>query len=213
VYLARLCASARCAGSRPRAAAACSQALAGRFTVPQARPSGSKDVISRRAMNGAELATSSWVGDPRSRIGAAGAEELAWRALLRNGRARVRGLSPGRVPATVATRIGRGKQRSRPRGRGQASPVSATVIYANTGTVHRANDNYTLTAQMSAGRHGWNIERSAHARRRSRPAGPASCHRHPAAHAGTASTIIRVPVPSSGNYRGGFGLNGGSGQL
>jgi len=58
----RLCASARCAGSRPRVAAACSQALAGRFAVPQARPSGSKDVISRRAINGAELAISSWVG-------------------------------------------------------------------------------------------------------------------------------------------------------
>lgn len=58
-FLARLCASACFAGSRPRVAAACSYALAGRFRLPQARPSGSKDVISRRAMNGAELATSS----------------------------------------------------------------------------------------------------------------------------------------------------------
>jgi hypothetical protein len=61
-FLARLRASARCAGSSPRVAAACSHALAGRFRLPQARPSGSKDVMSRRAINGAELPTSSWAG-------------------------------------------------------------------------------------------------------------------------------------------------------
>ena len=53
-FLARLRARARWAGSSPRVAAACSHALAGRFRLPQARPSGSKDVISRRAINGAE---------------------------------------------------------------------------------------------------------------------------------------------------------------
>lgn len=47
---------------RPRVAAACSQALACRFAVPQARPSGSKEVMSRRAMNALDAATSSRAG-------------------------------------------------------------------------------------------------------------------------------------------------------
>jgi hypothetical protein len=34
-----------------------------------------------------------------------------------------------------------------------------------------------------------------------------------AVHAGTVSHILQIPVPSSEIYRGGFGFNGGSGQL
>src|SRR5579859_1969456 len=53
----------------------------------------------------------------------------------------------------------------------------------------------------------------AHTRRRSGPAGPVLRHGHPAVHTDTVSHITRIPVPSSEIYRGGFGFNGGSGQL
>ena len=52
-----------------------------------------------------------------------------------------------------------------------------------------------LLARMSAARHGWNVERPAHTRRRSRPAGLVLRHGHTAVHAGTARIEYRFRHP------------------
>ena len=71
---------------------------------------------------------------------------------------------------------------------------SSTAVFASAVICRSANDNDTLTAQMPAGRHGWNIERIAHARRRSRSAGPRCC-------ATAIPRLTQVPPASSFEYQ------------
>lgn len=111
---------------------------------------------------------------------------------------------PSRIPPPVLRATGPGRRAGMPR---PAASLPQTLTFPAQQPYSRTRHHSTAQTitthgpvQMSAARHGWNIERTAHTRRRSRAAGRAPCHGHPAAHAGTASIIIRVPVPSSGSF-------------